>query len=74
MGQIFSWEHGGSGDDCKVGSKNIWGRDIWQKIALVDTSIFIICVLARHKDNFEVTKFNNQVDKLTKKTKEAKIP
>lgn len=45
-----------------------------QKISLADISIFIIRVSAHQKDNSEVIKFNNQVDKLTKKTNEAKMP
>ena len=57
-----------------MGNKNIWGKDIWQNIALADISIFSTHVSAHHKDNAEVPKFNNQADKLTWTAKEAKIP
>lgn len=53
---------------------NMQDKGMWQKISLADLSIFITWVSAHQKDNSEIIKFNNQVDKLTKKTNEAKIP
>ena len=50
------------------------GKDLWQKIALANMSMFITHVFAHQKDSSEITKCNNQVDKLSRKTNEARIP
>lgn len=55
----------------ETGYKNIWGKDIWQKIALDDISIVIIEVSVHQKDNSEVTNFNNHVAYLNKKDNET---
>lgn len=57
-----------------MGNKDIQYKDMWQKIALADISIFIIQVSVHQKDNSEVTKFSNQENKLTRKTNEARTP
>ena len=49
-------------------NKNIWGKDTWQNIALADISIFMTYI-----KRTMLKEPNNQVDKLTRKTKEAKI-
>ena len=56
----------------KIGNKDIWDKDIWQKIAPVDISTFITHVPA-HQKYSEVTKFNDQADKVTRRTNEARI-
>lgn len=57
-----------------MGNKDIQYKDMWQKMALADISIFIIQVSVHQKNNSEVTKFSNQENKLTRKTNEARTP
>lgn len=71
MQQLFGMEY--LFPTWKIENKDIWDKDIWQKIALVDITTFIIHVPVHHKYS-EGTKFNDQVDKLTRKTNEARMP